>query len=64
VLEAINRICELSRDVTQAQIIIQNKDKQIEEMEAHIGKQQEEIRQLNQQVGSMRQAQAIKQHDK
>ena len=55
-LEAINLICEQAGELARAQIIIDNKDRQIAQMEEHITKQGDEVKLLNNEIGSMRQA--------
>ena len=55
-IEAINRICEQAGELARAKIIIDNKDRQIAEMEKHISKQGEEVRLLNSEVGGLRRA--------
>ena len=54
-LEAINRICELAAEVTKAQIIIDNKDHQIEEMQKYINEQKEATGKMQEDYARLRQ---------
>ena len=56
-LELINRVCDLAAEVTKAQIIIDGKDRQIEEMQKYIDdqrgltdKMQEDNRKMREQL--------------
>jgi hypothetical protein len=54
-LEMVNRICELTENLTKAQIMIEQRDRNIEEMREYVEKQNGEMQQLRAQIANMRQ---------
>lgn len=49
-LELVNRVCELSGENARAQIIIQNKEAQIEQMQKFIDEKQTEYLSMNERL--------------
>jgi peptidoglycan hydrolase CwlO-like protein len=54
-IEALNKIAELAAEGGKAQLILESKDQQIEQMQKHIDAQQAQINELNSMNAAMNQ---------
>jgi len=57
-IELINKVAELAAEVGKAQLILESKDQQVEQMQKHIETQQGQINEMNAQLMAHRERMA------